>query len=140
MKNPFKKSSIIDTAINVGVGGAANVAMDYVFANVDALASLEPMTKNIVKIVAGVIGGSMISDKTNNMWLKGARAAADGVATVGVSNLIASYISTEETTTPETAAPAGLAKGTIGRAYRMGQRGFRKVSGIAGEAGAFMAK
>lgn len=133
MKNPFKKSSIIDTAINVGVGGAANVAMDYVFANVDALASLEPMTKNIVKIVAGAVGGSMVSNKY-------VRAAADGVATVGVSNLIASYIGAEETTTPETAAPAGLAKGTIGRAYRMGQRGFRKVSGIAGEAGAFMAK
>lgn len=133
MKNPFKKSSIIDTAINVGVGGAANVAMDYVFANVDALASLEPMTKNIVKIVAGAVGGSMVSNKY-------VRAAADGVATVGVSNLIASYMGTEETTTPETATPAGLAKGTIGRAYRMGQRGFRKVSGIAGEAGAFMAK
>lgn len=133
MKNPFKKSSIIDTAINVGVGGAANVAMDYVFSQVEALASLEPMTKNIVKIVAGAVGGSMVSNKY-------VRAAADGVATVGVSNLIASYISTEETTTPETAAPAGLAKGTIGRAYRMGQRGFRKVSGIAGEAGAFMAK
>lgn len=133
MKNPFKKSSIIDTAINVGVGGAANVAMDYVFSRVDALASLEPMTKNIVKIVAGAVGGSMVSNKY-------VRAAADGVATVGVSNLIASYIGAEETVTPETAAPAGLAKGTIGRAYRMGQRGFRKVSGIAGEAGAFMAK
>lgn len=133
MKNPFKKSSIIDTAINVGVGGAANAAMDYVFSQVEALASLEPMTKNIVKIVAGAVGGSMVSNKY-------VRAAADGVATVGVSNLIASYMSTEETTTPETAAPAGLAKGTIGRAYRMGQRGFRKVSGIAGEAGAFMAK
>lgn len=133
MKNPFKKSSIIDTAINVGVGGAANVAMDYVFTQVDALASLEPMTKNIVKIVAGAVGGSMVSNKY-------VRAAADGVATVGVSNLIASYMGTEETATPETAAPAGLAKGTIGRAYRMGQRGFRKVSGIAGEAGAFMAK
>lgn len=133
MKNPFKKSSIIDTVINVGVGGAANVAMDYIFSQVDALASLEPTTKNIVKIVAGAVGGSMVSNKY-------VRAAADGVATVGVSNLIVSYISTEETAAPETAAPAGLAKGTIGRAYRMGQRGFRKVSGIAGEAGAFMAK
>lgn len=133
MKNPFKKSSIIDTAINVGVGGAANVAMDYIFSQVDALASLEPMTKNIVKIVAGAVGGSMVSNKY-------VRAAADGVATVGVSNLIASYMSTEETTTPETVVTSGLAKGTIGRVYRMGQRGFRKVSGIAGEAGAFMAK
>ncbi len=131
MKNPFKKSSIIDTAINVGVGGAANVAMDYVFSRVDALASLEPMTKNIVKIVAGAVGGSMVSNKY-------VRAAADGVATVGVANLIASYIGEEEV--PTTAVTSGLAKGTIGRAYRMGQRGFRKVSGIAGEAGAFMAK
>jgi hypothetical protein len=136
MKNPFKKSSIIDTAINVGVGGAANVAMDYVFANVDALASLEPTTKNIVKIVAGAVGGSMVSNKY-------VRAAADGVATVGVSNLIASYMATDDTTNPNpenTSTTSGLPKGTIGRAYRMGQRGFRKVSGIAGEAGAFMAK
>lgn len=132
MKNPFKKSSIIDTAINVGVGGAANVAMDYVFSQVDALASLEPMTKNIVKIVAGAVGGSMVSNKY-------VRAAADGVATVGVSNLIASYINADETPVT-TDVTSGLAKGTIGRVYRMGQRGFRKVSGIAGEAGAFMAK
>ena len=27
-KNPFKKSSIIDTAINVGTGGAANALID----------------------------------------------------------------------------------------------------------------
>lgn len=131
MKNPFKKSSIIDTVINVGIGGAANVAIDYVFGQVDALASLESTTKNIVKIVAGALGGSMVSNKY-------VRAAADGVATVGVSNLIAGYMGTEEATTP--AVTTGLAKGTIGHVYRTGQRGFRKVSGIAGEAGAFMAK
>lgn len=138
MKNPFSKSGVFSTALNVSVGGAANVAIDYAFSRIDALASLEPMTKNIIKIGAGVLGGVMVSDKTNNIWLKCARAAADGVATVGVSNLIASYIGEEET--PTTAVTSGLAKGTIGRAYRMGQRGFRKVSGIAGEAGAFMAK
>ena len=36
-KNPFKKSSIIDTVVNVGVGGAANVAIDYVVEQVDAI-------------------------------------------------------------------------------------------------------
>ena len=85
MKNPFKKSSIVDTVVNVGIGGAANVAVDYVFGSVDALATLGDTTKNAIKIAAGAIAGSMISNKY-------ARAAADGIAVVGASNLIASYL------------------------------------------------
>lgn len=108
MKNPFKKSSITDTLINVGVGGAANAAMDYAVANVEALASLGETTVNLIKIGVGALGGSMVSSKV-------ARAGFDGLATVGASDLIKSYI------TP--AAPASGAP-FIGR-VRAGQRGFR---------------
>lgn len=131
MKNPFKKSSIVDTVVNVGIGGAANVAMDYVYANVDALASLGDTTKNAIKIAAGAVLGAMVSNKY-------ARAAADGIATVGASNLIASYV------TPEAEAPVtteGLPSGTIGR-IRMGQRGFRRarVAGVGNNPTAFMSE
>lgn len=120
MKNLFKKSNILDTVINVGVGGAANVAIDYAFAQIDALASLGDTTKNAIKIAAGAVAGSMVGNRY-------ARAAADGVATVGAANLIASYI-------PETTkAASGLPEGTIG-CIRLGQRGFRRgrVAGVAG--------
>ncbi len=126
MKNPFKKQSVIDTLVNVGIGGAANVAFDYAAAKIDAIASLESTTKNAIKIGIGVLGGTMIRNKY-------ARAAVDGIATVGVSNLVASYI----TDTPEAAASAsGLPYGTIsgvGR-LRLGQRGFRRgrVAGVGG--------
>ena len=75
MKNPFKKSSIVDTVINVGVGGAANVAMDYAVENIDALKSLGLTTVNIIKIGVGAVVGSMVNNKY-------ARAAADGLVTV----------------------------------------------------------
>lgn len=120
MKNPFKKSAILDTVVNVGIGGAANVAMDYAFAKIDYLAGLGATTKKAVKIAVGAIGGAM----TNNKYL---RAAADGVATVGASELISDYITPTETTD-------GLPEGTIGRIRRMGQRGFKraKVAGVGG--------
>lgn len=120
MKNPFKKSSIIDTVVNVGVGGAANVAMDYAFGKVDFLASLGATTKNAVKVAAGALGGAMISNKY-------ARAAFDGIAVVGASELISSLLPTSETT--------GLPEGTIGR-VRLGQRGFARRARVAGVQGA----
>lgn len=125
MKNPFKKSSIVDTLVNVGVGGAANVAMDYLFNQVDALSSLGGQTKNLIKIGAGVLGGTMVKNK----YL---RPALDGIATVGAANLVASYLPDAKTTN-------GLAEGTIGRIgrMRMGQRGFaRRASKVAGVGGA----
>lgn len=136
MKNPFKKSSIVNTVVNVGIGGAANVAMDYVYANVDALASLGENTKNAIKIAAGAIAGSMVSNQY-------ARAAADGIATVGAANLIASYITPEtaDTTAADAAAASGLPSGTIGR-IRMGQRGFRRgrVAGVGANPSSFMSE
>lgn len=128
MKNPFKKSSIVDTLVNVGVGGAANVAMDYAFNSIDALASLGDTTKNAIKIAAGAIGGSMISNKYG-------RAALDGIAVVGVSNLIASYLPSATTDTT-----SGLPEGMIGR-LRVGQKGFarKRIAGV-GTPSALMSK
>ena len=123
MKNPFKKSNIVDTLVNVGIGGAANVAMDYAFGQVDALASLGDTTKHIVKIAVGALGGSL----TSNKYL---RAAVDGIATVGASELVSSYL--------PTATPSGLPSGTIGRIARarLGQRGFARRARVAGVNGA----
>ena len=113
---PFKKSSIVDTVINVGVGGAANVAMDYAVENIDFLKSLGDTTVNIIKIGVGALAGSMVSNRY-------ARAAADGLATVGASDLIKSYI----TTAPASGVPF---MGT-GRT-RTGQKNFRIVKPARG--------
>lgn len=113
MAKLFKKKSIVDSLINVGVGGAANVAIDYAWnALGESVASLSEY-KNIIKVAGGALVGSMVSSKV-------ARAAADGVATVGVSNLIAGLMDTDETK-----APAGLPAGTIG-AVRAGNPYFGK--------------
>lgn len=125
MKNPFKKSSVIDTVVNVGIGGAANVAMNYVFDNVEALASLGETTKNAIKIGVGAIGGSMVSVS----YAKYVRPALDGIATVGASELISGLI----TTAGENKGGDGSGAGSvpfIGAARRkVGQRGFRRVAG-----------
>ena len=131
MKNPFKKSSVIDTVVNVGIGGAANVGMNYLFENVDALASLSSTVKNAIKIGVGAIGGSMVSGKS----AKYIRPAFDGIATVGASELISDLISGETTTNnPDGATGVPF----IGKTRRMGQRGFRRVSGPGTGSVAFM--
>jgi len=136
MKNPFKKSSIIDTVTNVAIGGAANVAMDYALNTIGEVAGVDltsGTTKHAVKIAAGAIAGSMISNKY-------ARAAFDGIATVGAANLIDGLVN-GETTTTTTTATSGLPYGMIGRrpgAIRMGQQGFRKR--VAGTPSALMDK
>lgn len=128
-KNPFKKQSIIDTVVNVGIGGAANVAIDYVVGQIDAIQSLGDTTINALKIATGAVVGSMVSDKF-------ARAAADGVATVGVSNLIAGLMADE----PSPAPSSGLPYGTIGR-VRPGNRAYRRAHKVSGvNAGAVMGK
>ena len=133
MKNPFKKTAIVDTVINVGIGGAANVAMNYAFGKIDALASLGDTTKQAIKIAVGALAGTM----TTNKYL---RAAADGIATVGASELISGYLPVEETATE---APAGLPYGMIGRAgvKHLGNKAFKKkVAGVAATPSAFMDK
>jgi hypothetical protein len=120
MKNPFKKQSIVDTIINVGIGGAANVAMDYVFTMLpaDTVGTLEDSTKNIIKIAAGALAGSMISGKY-------ARAAADGIATVGAANLIAGLITDDKKDTDPKTTQGVPFIGYPGRNLKMGQRGFK---------------
>lgn len=129
-KNPFKKSSIIDTVVNVGIGGAANVAFDYVIGQVEGLQSMGDTTINAMKIAAGALVGSMVTDKF-------ARAAADGVATVGVSNLIAGLMADDAS--PETVK--GLPYGTISGRVRLGNRAYRRAHKVSGvNAGAVMGK
>ena len=90
-------------------------------ASFDAFSALDATTKNAIKIGAGALVGSMV----NNKYV---RAAADGIATVGVSNLVASYIGGSSEPAPTT----GLPSGTIGR-VRMGNRAFRRgVRGVRG--------
>lgn len=113
-KNPFKKQSIIDTVINVGVGGAANVAIDSVVEQLDFIKNLGDTAINAGKIALGAVLGSMVDNK----YL---RAACDGVATVGVSNLMAGLM--EE----PTKAPGRLPFGTIGRARTLGNRAYKRA-------------
>lgn len=124
-KNPLKKNSIVDTVVNVGVGGAANVAFDYLVDQVEAIKSLGDTTINAIKIAGGAVIGSMVSNKV-------ARAAADGVATVGVANLISGLMGTT-TTTPEGAGalPYGTISGRVRPGIRAYRRAAKKVSGVA---------
>lgn len=139
-KNPFKKQGIVDTLTNVGIGGAANVAMDYLVSSVDSLATMDATTINAIKIGVGVLGGTMTTNKM-------IRAAVDGIAVVGVSNLVQGLM--DDTGSDNSGSGSdgtkgagglpygtiGLPGGTIGR-LRMGNRYFRKantkVSGVAG--------
>ena len=125
-KNPFKKQSIIDTVVNVGIGGAANVAIDYVVSQVDAIQSLGDTTINAAKVALGAVAGSMVSNKM-------LRAACDGIATVGVSNLVKGLM--DGTTSTE--STNGLPYGTIGRVIpgNRAYRSARKVSGVGAAAG-----
>lgn len=128
MKNPFKKSSIVDTIVNVGIGGAANVAMDYVFNMLPAetVSTLDDTTKNVIKIAVGAFGGSMVSGKY-------IRPALDGIATVGASNLIAGLMGSTDGKGGDTTTDAGTGRvpfiGYHGRRVRMGQPGFKNRVG-----------
>lgn len=121
MKNPFKKANITDTILNVAVGGGANVAIDYVVNKVEAIKDLGDTTINTIKIVAGSLVGSMVSNKV-------ARAAADGVAIVGAANLISGLIADATSGSNNGGEGAnGLPYGTIGR-VRMGNRAYRRAA------------
>lgn len=106
-KNPFKKSNVVDTLINVGVGGAGNVAADYLINNVDMLKSLDADTINLGKFVFGSVGSAMVSNKY-------VKALMDGFAVVGASNYISSLMADQTT--------SGVPAGTIGRARYIAPR------------------
>lgn len=106
-KNPFKKGNVVDTLINVGVGGAGNVAADYLINNVEMLKSLDADTINIGKFVVGSVGSAMVSNKY-------VKALMDGFAVVGASNYISSLMADQTT--------SGVPAGTIGRARYIAPR------------------
>lgn len=120
-KNPFKKQSIVDTVVNVGIGGAANVAIDYVVSQVEAIQSLGDTTINAAKIALGAVAGSMVSNKM-------LRAACDGIATVGVSNLVKGLMDGDTTSKEDI---KGLPYGTIGRVIP-GNRAYRRARKVSG--------
>lgn len=99
-KNLFNTKNIIDGMINIGVGGAANVAVDKIIDSIEMETPIEDDTLNLGKFVLGVVGSSMVSNKI-------VKAAFDGVATVGISNYAKSLMATGTT--------AGLPDGMIGR-------------------------
>lgn len=105
-KNLFKTQNIVDTAVNVVIGGGANAAIDYAFSSVDMLAEYQGDTKNLIKFGFGVVCSSMVSNK----YIK---AAMDGIATVGISNYINDMMQSTGTETT-----AGLPAGMIGRRPR----------------------
>ena len=129
MKNPFKLKNVTSSLVAIALGGAGNVAMDYIFDNVEFLQTLgkdggatSETTKNAIKVAVGAIGGALVPNKYS--W---AKSALDGTAIVGMSSLISGIISDKGT--------SGLPEGTIGR-IRLGQRGFRpagrRVAGLNG--------
>lgn len=116
-KNPFKKKSLTDTLVNVGIGGAANVAIDYVWnaAGLDNTLSFEGVSSSTIKNGIKILGGAVVGGMVSNQY---ARAAADGVATVGVSNLLSGFINSSESESDSGDNISGLPQGTIGRARR----------------------
>lgn len=125
MKNPFKKQGIMATLVNVGIGGVANVAIDYVVSSIDALSQVSDTYINAGKIAVGVVG-----TMTGNNYV---HAATDGIAVVGVSNLVKSLMADEETPVTTDGLPYGTIGncGKIGRKVIMGNRAFkRNMSGV----------
>lgn len=109
-KNPFKKGNVVDTLINVGVGGAGNVAADYIIDSIqkDAKEPWSQDTINLGKFIIGSVGSAMVSNKY-------AKALMDGFAVVGASNYISSLMAESQTT-------SGVPAGTIGRARYIAPR------------------
>lgn len=134
MKNPFKKQNVMDTVVTVGLGGAANVAIDAVVDsyNKSAATPVDDVYVHAGKFIVGAIGSAMVGNRY-------AKAALDGVGVVGASNLIA-YLMDGQTTTPETPT-AGIPNGTVGRVrtanarYARRMRRSGRVAGIANMVG-----
>lgn len=131
-KNPFKKDSIIDTAINVGTGGAANALVDVAVNSV--LPNTDPMYVNIGKFVGGVVLGSMAG---KNQML---RAATDGIATVGVANLVSDLVAGGFGSDSASEGAGGFKRDVLGRvkaghsrlARRIKRRGVGNANPIMG--------
>ncbi len=127
-RNPFKKKSLTDTLVNVAIGGAANVAIDYIEKEFNVPQEegkekpLSDTVVNVIKIGLGAVVGGMVENQM-------ARAAADGVAVVGVSNLISGLMA------DSAESASGLPYGTIGSPVtrvRLGNKYFKKAAKKAG--------
>ncbi|MGN0187396.1 MAG: hypothetical protein ACI392_06595 [Paludibacteraceae bacterium] len=135
MKNPFKKQNVMDTVVTVGLGGAANVAIDAVVDsyNKSATTPVDDIYVHAGKFIVGAIGSAMIGNRY-------AKAALDGVGVVGASNLIAYLMDDTTKSTPETTT-AGIPHGTVGRVrtanagYARRMRRSGRVAGIANMVG-----
>lgn len=120
IKNPFKKQNVMATLVNVGIGGAGNVAIDYAVAkyNESATTKLEDNTVNLIKFVGGALGSAMVGNKY-------VKAALDGVGVVGASNYLSSLINDDTDTSAaaaeKTTTTSGVPASTIGRLRRIGR-------------------
>ena len=139
MKKGFKKfnlNSAISNATAMALAGAGSAGVDWLLKKYDVIpGDWDETIVNAVKVAGGALLASMVDSKT----LYGIpKAAGDGIATVGAYNLVAAMLPEADKATVETATPAGLPEGMIGR-IRMGQKGFRRAR-VAGVQGAdFMA-
>lgn len=112
MKNVFKKNNVVDTAINVGIGAVANIAVDYAVSAIDTDNTWDPMYVNGGKFLVGVVGSTMIGEKM-------VKAALDGVAVVGLSNLVNDLMNGDDSGDDKTKeTTSGVPRGTIGRVRR----------------------
>lgn len=139
-KNPFKKQNVMDTVVTVGLGGAANVAIDAVVDsyNESATTPVDDVYVHAGKFIVGAIGSAMVGNRY-------AKAALDGVGVVGASNLIAYLM--DDTKKPKKKEPtkepptAGIPYGTVGRVrtanagYARRMRRSGRVAGIANMVG-----
>lgn len=142
MKNPFKKSSAIQTGIAVLGAGAGSAVADWLLEKYNIIdESWEKTTVNIAKIAGGAILGAMVPNK--GTWWGLAKSACDGIATVAAANLVSDLLPENETAGGQEGTN-GLPKGMIGRAgMRLGQRGYvrrAKVAGVAATPAAMMTK
>lgn len=138
MKNPFKKQNVMDTVVTVGLGGAANVAIDAVVDsyNESATTPFEDVYVHAGKFIVGAIGSAMVGNRY-------AKAALDGIGVVGASNLIAYFMDDQQPKPkpkPEEKT-AGIPYGTVGRVrtpnagYARRMRRSGRVAGIANMVG-----
>lgn len=111
MKNVFKKNNVVDTAINVGIGAVANIAVDYAVSAIDTNNEWDSMYVNGGKFLVGVVGSTMIGEKM-------VKAALDGVAVVGLSNLVNDLMNSTDTGDDKKEQTSGVPRGTIGRVRR----------------------
>ena len=107
-KNPFKTKNITDALINVGIGGAANVGVDYICTRY--LSTTEQDTIDLVKGIGGAVGSTMVG----NRFIK---AAFDGIAVAGFSSYIRSQMADSFAEAAAEAAAEKAAEGTSGVPY-----------------------